>query len=116
MNKRGQAILYYMFMQADSEITEHEKKIYNTICAELELDEGDIAKVVEKLQDCKEEQLGCLGYVKKEIHLFLIHHEVNLHKIYRYIFCFYSLHTPTDSIPTNSYHYKSNYDCCCSYR
>ena len=66
MNKRGQAILYYMFMQADSEITEHEKKIYNTICAELELDEGDIAKVVEKLQDCKEEQMDCLGYVKRQ--------------------------------------------------
>ena len=50
-NKNVEASLYYLYMMADGEIANSEKKIFNTICKELDID-NDTKKII--IKKCKE--------------------------------------------------------------
>lgn len=41
MNYREQAKLYYLYMMTDGDVTDGEKKLFNKICKELNLDTDD---------------------------------------------------------------------------
>lgn len=68
MNAKGQAKLYYLYMIADGEISENEKKIFKQICKELYLDADDKKNII---KECKEiandEKLTCIEVLEKNV-------------------------------------------------
>lgn len=66
MDKRSQAVLYYLYMKADFEISAREAKLFNTICDKLELDESDKEDVIDRIKGVSEtHHLNCLELLKK---------------------------------------------------
>lgn len=49
--KKEEAMLYYLYMMSDGEVSYSEEKLFNEICKELELDEDDKHSAIDK---CKE--------------------------------------------------------------
>ena len=47
-NKRGEAMLYYLFMMADGKITSGEEEIFSNICKELFISDEEKAEIIEE--------------------------------------------------------------------
>ena len=48
INRKEEASLYYLYMMADGNVTEKEKKIFNSICKELDVDKDEKKEVIKK--------------------------------------------------------------------
>mgnify|MGYP001151783763 CR=1 FL=1 len=53
-NKEGEAILYYLYMMADGEISPGEKKIFGTICKELDISADDRKAIIARCGELTE--------------------------------------------------------------
>ena len=61
MNYRGQAKLYYLYMMSDGNVSDNEKKRFNSICKELSLDADDKKRIIEESREIStEEGLNCI--------------------------------------------------------
>lgn len=68
MNKNEQAKLYYMYMMADGEVSSEEKKLFSSICKELEIENTVKESIIE---DCNkiwsDNHLSCIDLIKKNV-------------------------------------------------
>lgn len=68
MNNRGQAKLYYLYIMSDGEVSPNEKKLFNSICKELNLDKDDKKCIIKECEEItKEECLSCMEVIEKNI-------------------------------------------------
>ena len=66
MNYRGQAKLYYLYMMSDGNVSDNEKKRFNSICKELSLDADDKKRIIEECSEIStEEGLNCIEVLEK---------------------------------------------------
>ena len=66
MNYRGQAKLYYLYMMSDGNVSDNEKKRFNSICKELSLDADDKKRIIEECREIStEEGLNCIEVLEK---------------------------------------------------
>ncbi|MBR6664953.1 MAG: hypothetical protein IKL22_04450 [Lachnospiraceae bacterium] len=70
MDRRGQAKLYYLYMMSDGEVSTNEKKLFTTICKEIDVD-ADAKKGI--IKECeriaKSERLNCMEVLLKNIEI-----------------------------------------------
>lgn len=66
MYSKAQAKLYYLYMMSDGDVSENEKKLFNSICKDLYLDADDKKEV---LKECKniasEDGMNCIEVLEK---------------------------------------------------
>lgn len=68
MDYREQAKLYYLYMMTDGDVTDGEKKLFNKICKELNLDTDDKKNIkLECDEISKNEKMTCIEVVKKNV-------------------------------------------------
>ena len=68
MYRMNQAKLYYLFMMSDGDVSANEKKIFNSICKDLNVDNSDKKNVIKECEEiAKKEGLSCLEVLKKNI-------------------------------------------------
>ncbi len=61
--KREEAMLYYLYMTADGEVTESEKERFNTICAELHVKDIDRPAIIADCNLIKEDYKTALDAI-----------------------------------------------------
>lgn len=66
MYYREQAKLYYLYMMSDGDVSDNEKKIFNSICKELNIDADDKKQIIKECRQIqKDKGLSCIEVVKK---------------------------------------------------
>lgn len=65
-NNNKEAMLYYLFMMADGEVSNNEKKIFNTICKELEIDNDVKKEVIKKSKELVDDTSDILSIIIDE--------------------------------------------------
>ncbi len=65
-NKEGEAILYYLYMMADGEISPGEKKIFGTICKELDISADDRKAIIARCGELTEGKNNIFSVIVKE--------------------------------------------------
>lgn len=74
MNHRQQAKLYYLYMMSDGDISDNEKRLFNTICKKLQLDANDKKNIMAECKEITDEEgLNCIQVIRKnakEPHIF----------------------------------------------
>ena len=66
MNHRQQAKLYYLYMMSDGDISDNEKRLFNTICKKLQLDADDKKHIIAECKEITDEKgLNCIQVIRK---------------------------------------------------
>lgn len=61
MDNRSQAKLYYLYMMADGDVSEHEIKLFESICKELYIETEEKNSIIKECHDIvNKEKLNCL--------------------------------------------------------
>lgn len=66
---KGEAVLYYLYMMADGEVSYSEEKIFDEICRKLSLDTDEKNSVIEECKDFTEKE--------KEIYKVILREEID---------------------------------------
>ena len=64
--KKEEAILYYLYMMSDGEVSYSEEKLFNEICKELELDEDDKHFVIDKCREIAKNPKAAFNVIMSE--------------------------------------------------
>lgn len=62
-NKKDEAMLYYLYMMADGEVTDNEEKIFKKICKELSVMAEDKKAVIKKCKELVEREKSAFNAI-----------------------------------------------------
>ncbi len=66
MNNRGQAKLYYLYMMSDGNVSANEKKLFGTICKELNLDADEKKNIIKECREIVNDKgMNCIEVLEK---------------------------------------------------
>ncbi len=65
-NESAEALLYYLYMMADGEVTYSEEKIFDAICNELDIDYGTKETIIKKCKELAGKNSDMLNIIMSE--------------------------------------------------
>ena len=70
MYETNEAALYYLYMMADGEVSDGEKKVFNLICTELKLNEQQMQEIINECEKTvKQNQTTCIELLENDANI-----------------------------------------------
>lgn len=70
MYETNEAALYYLYMMADGEVSDGEKKVFNLICTELKLNEQQMQEIINECEKrVKQNQTTCIELLENDANI-----------------------------------------------